>query len=180
MVPGKYTARAVGAALGFTSKGREQIAAQFEITEGEFAGRTLTWYSYFTPDTTERTLESLRHCGWKGDDLSKFSVGENEGPACPDGFGSTDVELVVEEKEYEGKVGLNVRWVNRLGAGLALKSKMDKSQAAVFAAKMKGAAVASRQRMGAPAPDAARPGPAKAAAPPARVGDVLGGDDIPF
>ncbi len=72
--PGKYRARPIAAALGLTSKGTDQIAVTFELLDP--AGERITWYGFFTEKTTDRTLESLRHCGWKGNDLSIFVEGE--------------------------------------------------------------------------------------------------------
>lgn len=132
---GVHRAKAVEGALGYTSGGSEQVAVRFGITEGECKGRYITWYGYFTEKTTDRTLESLRACGWEGDDL--FAL---------DGITKNEVELVIEEEEgQDGEIRPKVRWVNAAG-GLALKSRMPEGDARAFAARMKGAVVAHRQK----------------------------------
>ncbi len=129
MIPnGNYTAKAMQWDLGSTKDGKEQIAVQFEITEGEFAGHCLTWYGYFTEKTTARTLESLRYCGWSNDDISQM-----------EGMGDYLVQIVVEAEMYEGKMRDRIRWVNRLGGGgpIKLEKPMDMGQKRMFAAKMR-------------------------------------------
>jgi len=129
MIPkNKYTARAVGHDLGVADSGKEFIAVEFEIQSGEHAGDRLTWRGFFTEKTAERTIESLRYCGWKGDDLTDMT-----------GFGSTLVQIVVDHESYEGKTYARIQWVNKLG--VSLKNAMDAGTRAAFAARMKGLAV---------------------------------------
>jgi hypothetical protein len=136
---GTYKARAVEGALGFTSNDNEQVAVLFETIEPQ--PRRITWYGFFTEATSERTLESLRHMGWKGDDLSDLS-----------GITDNEVYIVVDHEDYQGKTQARVRWVNSgAGGALAMKATMDKARAQAFAARMKGAVVAQRQKMPKPA-----------------------------
>src|SRR3954466_6748613 len=117
MIPaGTYRARAVEGALGFTSKGTEQIAVQFTVVEGEQKGHYITWYGYFSEKTLERTLESLEYCGWEGDDVSDLI-----------GLDKNEVTIVVEhEQDEEGQVRARVRWINS-GGGIAMKERMNVS-----------------------------------------------------
>lgn len=131
---GTVKARAKEWALGLSSTGKEQIAVMFELTSGEHAGQSITWFGYFTENTVDRTLDSLRHCGWQGDNLAEL-----------DSLDANEVELVLGEEEYDGKVRTKVQWVNR-PARLALKEQMSAAQAAAFAQKMRGRAVAHRQK----------------------------------
>lgn len=132
MIPvGKYKARATEGGLGLTKGGREQVAVAMSIVDGDQAGNSLTWFGHFTPDTTSRTLESLRHLGWKSDDLSDL-----------DGILDNEVEIVVEHDVYNGKTSAKIAWVNRLGTGLALKERLDPAAAKAFAARMRGEVVA--------------------------------------
>lgn len=125
---GKYPARATQWDLGFASTGSEQIAVLFEITAGEELGRSITWYGYFTDATYERTVESLRTMGWQGNDLATI-----------DGLDAHEVQIVVEHEPDDkgGPPRARVKWVNKLGGSLALKTVMDDRQKQEFARKMK-------------------------------------------
>lgn len=179
MIPaGKYIGTPVSAALGFTSGGKEQIAVQFEFLDP--AGEKLTWYGYFTDAAFDRTIESLRACGWTGSSLDEFSADH-----LPAGF-ANQVELVVQHEEYQGKTQVRIAFVNSIGSGVALKSAMDAAQARAFAAKMKGriAALSGGIPPAKVAPKAVpRPRPAPApAAVPQEVLDAQENDhiDVPF
>lgn len=142
---GRHRARAVEAALGYTNGGKEQVAVLFELADGDEAGQQITWYGYFTERTEERTLESLRYCGWEGDDISNLgSVTKN------------DVQIVVEMERSDDGHYARVRWVNRSGTALALKSHMNDEQKRAFAARMKGKAMTMRQASGQQKPDGTR------------------------
>jgi len=135
---GTHKARAKEWALGISSTNKEQIAVMFEFVGGEHDGKHITWFGYFTDGTVDRTLESLRHCGWESDSLAEL-----------DTLGNCEVELVIEDEEYEGKWRSKVKWVNRV-AKLALKEQMNAAQVAAFAARMRGKTVASKKKYGAP------------------------------
>ncbi len=137
MIPaGNYKARAKEWALGMSQTGKEQIAVLFELVEGELAGQTITWFGYFTDNTLDRTLDSLRHCGWQSDSLADL-----------DHLDTNEVEVVVEEDTYEGKTRSKVRWVNR-PSRLALKDQLNPQAIAAFAAKLRGRTVAHKQQYG--------------------------------
>lgn len=167
MNPGTYKARAIGGALGETEGGKPQIAVEYQVSEGECHGETITWFGYFTEKTIERTMQALRNSGWKTDDLTDLA-----------GLGDTEVKIVCDEEEYNGEVRLKVQWVNSIG-GLGLKKPMTPEQAKAFAARMKGAAVASRGTAGA----APKPAPKRQSArskPDPEPSHEFDGDDIPF
>lgn len=139
MIPaGRYQAVPTKADLGETSTGKEQVGVEFEIvTAGEYIGHRVVWYGYFTDRTTERTLESLRICGWFGDDITNLTgIGE----------GSHVVELVIEHETYNGRVTAKVQWVNRAG-GLAMKTQLSPDKKAAFAARLRGSIAAVDQTM---------------------------------
>lgn len=177
---GKYRARATEAALGFTATGKEQVAIAFEILDGEFTGQTITWYGYFSELAAKRTMESLRLCGWKTDDVSNL-----------DGVTTNEVEIVVAEEEYNGQTVTKVKWINAPSAGIAMKNRMDAGSAASFAQRMKAMAVQSRMNGGAVTPAPSAVAPRRAAAAPVQRqtlsiqpavlhGDAYEGDDVPF
>ena len=142
LIAGKYRAKPTEAGLGFTkgnedgSNKKEVVAVRFEVTEGEFQGEWITWYAYFTDKAVEYTMANLRTCGWTGDDLADLSSIN----------GSADVVIVLVEEEFNGETTLKVKYINDPnGGGVMLNAPMDETARKSFAAKMRGAAVASRQ-----------------------------------
>jgi len=174
MIPeGHHRARAVDGALGYTQAGNEQLAVSFQLLDGELQGQRITWYGYFTEKTTERTFESLEHCGWQGDDLSDLT-----------GIDRNEVVLVIEhETGDDGVERARVRWVNA-AAGIAMKDRMEPGDAKAFAQRMRGQLVARRAAKG-QAPAATRQAQPRANAqprrePPLRNSPAPESDDIPF
>jgi len=164
---GEFPARATGKfQFGHSAKGTEQVGVQYRISEGEHVGVVLTWYGFFNTDAnTERALRTLRTSGWRGDDL--LTLG---------GLGETAVTVVVEEEEYQGRISSKIKWVN--APGVAMKNGFDDGAKRVFAARLRGAVIASRTT----APSSTG---GAAAAPPASSWDGYGSppgtsDDIPF
>lgn len=145
---GKWKARAVEAALGYTSKNTPQVAVAFRFLEGECTGDIITYYGFFSDKTQEKTLEGLRHCGWTGDDLSDLS-----------GIDANEVYIVVEHEDgQDGKAYAKVRWINSgLSGGAALANRMSPDEAKAFAASMKGAVLALKGNKAAPAAGARAP-----------------------
>ena len=134
---GNYKARAVEYQFGLAETGTEQVAVTFEITEeGEFHGHTIVWFGFFTEATAERTVQALRTCGWDGDDLSDLR-----------GLDRNEVVLVIEHDEYNGKVQVRVKWVNRSGAGrIELKRKMTDAQRIALGRRLKGLVLATKPK----------------------------------
>lgn len=177
---GKHVARAVEAKLGYTSTGSEQVAVAFEVTEGELRGQTLTWFGYFSEKTVQRTLESLRNCGWQGTDISDLST-----------VGSRECQIVVEEEvDQEGTARDRVRWVNALGAGrVQLKSEMGDEAKRAFAARMRALAAGVKaleptapvqKPKAAPAPTPHERAKADGYSPDPEATAPFDGDDVPF
>lgn len=119
---GTYTAQAVDGYLSHTKDGKEQIVVKFVIVSGQHDGQTVNWTGFFTPKTFDRTIQSLRYCGWLGDDISELT-----------GIDSHEVEIVVEHNSYEGKIFARVAWVNQIGG----KMRMPTNEARAFAASIK-------------------------------------------
>jgi hypothetical protein len=143
---GTFKARAKEWALGHSKNGKEQVAVLFEITQGEHAGKSYTWFGFFTDQTTDRTLDSLRHCGWDGDNFVELK-----------GLDANEVEIVIDTDEYEGKPRTKVQWVNR-PSRLAMREQMSGQEVSAFAARMRGRALQHKQKYGVqPAPTASTP-----------------------
>ena len=135
-IKAKYLARAVACAFGISSNGNYQIAISGEVTEGDHAGEQITWIGHFTEKTQERTIESLQHFGWKGDDLSELADLDAEG--CQRLLPEI-VEFACDVESYEGETQLKVKWVNKPGAGrFAFKTPLEGKHLKDFAAQMRG------------------------------------------
>lgn len=166
---GTWKAKGVEAALGdASSSGNETIAIGFVALEGEPKGRQITWYGYFTEKTFDRTIESMRYCGWEGNDLSRLE-------SCT----RNEVYIVVEhEEDQEGEMRARVRWVNS-GGGVALKNRMDVGSAKAFAERMKGRVLALSQNQQSQTPQSPNAG----RRPQQQASHVVTNqpdDDIPF
>lgn len=130
---GTVKARAQEWAFGRTQNGKEYVGVMFEVTAGEHAGKVFSWRGFFTENTLDRTLESLRHCGWDSDSIVEL-----------DNLGANEVELVLGEEEYEGKTYTRVQWVNR-PSRLAIGEPLAGAELQAFAAKLRGKCIASKQ-----------------------------------
>lgn len=179
---GTWAIRGVSYALGYTSGDNEQVGVELEFQPDQHEdvdGRHITWYGQFSEKAEPFTLKTLRTLGWVGDDISDLS-GIVDGPVC---------EAVIQhEADLQGETRARVRFINALGAGgVAMKSRMSTEQAAAFAERMRGKAMAMGK---AAPPSAATPKPAapkpaaRPASPPARKREPQiappDDDNIPF
>jgi hypothetical protein len=168
---GKYRARAVGGDFGKTpNTGTDFVKVTFVIADGPHKSEHVAWNGWFGPNSTERTIESLKSCGctFPGNDITNLA-----------GIDSKDVEIVVEHEAFEGRDGkaataVKVSWVNALAGGINPEAKMDAGAKASFAQKMKGALLMMNK--GAPLNNGSPSTATTGAAPSAGAA----GDDIPF
>lgn len=172
MIPeGKYRGRGIETEAALTSskeKGTPAVSVVVEIIDGEHAGQRLRWDGWLTDGAAQRTLESLRHMGWRGDMLDDLA-----------GVGDNEVQVVIEhESNQEGKAFARIRWINRLGgASINEEAKMAKEAAKGLAQRF--AAMARGTRSG----PAAKPGAQAAQRPTTRrepTPDTFDEDSIPF
>lgn len=166
--------------FGESKNGNPQVVVNFEILEGEQAGRRIAWFGYFTEKTAPRTVESLRYCGFVGNDLAAAVTQQLD----------QEVQIVVGHEDYQGKTSAKVQWVNRGGGdGYRLEKSMDRNALRQFAAQMKGAVMSAPEVAGKKAERGAPPkgnGPPplsedqKQWTTPAPDGGRVADDDIPF
>lgn len=137
----RYQGYATALSFGISSNNNNQVAVTFEIAHpDEHQGESITWIGHFTTKTEARTIESLQHAGWQGDDLSELDGLDEAGvrTALPE-----LVELVCEPEQYAPDHGqpewtLRVRWVNKPGAGrFAFKEPLTGHDLKAFAAQMR-------------------------------------------
>lgn len=151
---GTVRARACEVRLGESkSKGTPFVGVMFAVVEGPFTGQRVKWEGWLTERTAERTIESLQHCGWDGDDISVFATGLN-------GLDRNDVDLVIAMEPYNGddpsKAGNmypKVQWVNRVGTGPKFAGEsVGAAKAVEFGQKFRGLALAVKAKAGAQSP----------------------------
>lgn len=128
LVPeGKYLAKGTVWDLGMSDNHNDFIQIMFKLLEGEYAGQLISWQGYFTEKTEKSTIESLRYCGWKGDNFLDL-----------EGLDRNIVQVTVEHQESQnGNKYARIAWVNKPG-NLAIKNPMDDKKRAAFAKRMKG------------------------------------------
>ncbi len=130
---GKYRAKAKEWKWGKSSTGKEQLYIDFEFSSGPHAGQHQPAYLYFTEKTADRSLESLEYCGWDGVSLKELR-----------GFGSKEVEIVIELETHEGNEYAKVKWINGLGGGV--KEELDAGGLLALEQRMKGKLLARQQK----------------------------------
>lgn len=129
--------------FGETKEGKPQVLVNFEILDGPYAMRVLPWWGSFNTKLPEgskakqtpmqRTMYSLRLCGWVGDDIMDV-VNQDLG---------NEVSIQVEHAQSQDGQYTNakVAWVNKPGgAGLTISSPMSKDKLVRFSASLKSAA----------------------------------------
>lgn len=173
ITPGTWKAKALGALLGYTKGGNDQVGIGFVILEGPSQGQSITYYGQFGEASLEFTLGALRNSGWIGDDLADLS-----------GVGVTDVSpyLVIAHEEFDGKVSARVKWVNAGGA-IAMKEVMGRGEAQAFSQRMRGSVMAFNAKTAAKSGGARPAAPATGRTPASHAAAGGGGfvdDDIPF
>lgn len=169
----RYTARARAWGIGVTND-KETIGVQFQITTENAEFNHITWYGFFTEKTWERTIESLRYCGWEGDDIAELT--DSRG-----GLDKNEVELVIDDEDYKGNLVAKVKWVNRVG--VALKAPLQGDRLKAFSASMRSqirAKDASEGRKPAPRSQPAGPRPTEAVRAEDFGPPPMSDDDIPF
>lgn len=144
-----FTAYAIGTEVGTAKNGTDQIAVRFRIHNEDADGRqgprhgdSVVWYGFFTPAAEERTLESLKYCGWASDDLTDIAFLDED--ACHRALPKY-VQLVIENETYEGRTQEKVRWVNSLEENRSMvKQRASDSGVAALSARLRSKAAAIR------------------------------------
>lgn len=106
------------------------VAVSFKVKDTDGVEKFMQWRGFFTDKTEERTIEALRYLGFTGDDVSVL-VDRGGGE-----LDKNEVELVVEDEKYEGKIYPRVQFINK-PRGATVKTKLEGDKAKVFAAKLK-------------------------------------------
>ena len=160
---GKYRAKAKEWLLTeIGANATPAVSVDFVFSDPELG--KIIWDGWLTDAAADRTLEALRYCGWEGTDINDLQ-----------GLDANEVELVIEQEDYNGRSYPKVKWVNRAG-GLAHKTPLVGDKARAFAQTMKDRIRALDAAKGTrpAAKSQSRSGPAGPDAPP------LTDDDLGF
>ena len=134
---GQY--KAVPSDWGFNKspeKGTESIFVTF-IVDGKDQNDQpsdvlVTWFGYLTPDTKDRTIESIYKLGFNGD-LEALAKG-HDGKALD----VTNVVMVTTEVDtYKDSTKNKIKWINAIGENHGIK-KLDIGEAMSIVNKYKG------------------------------------------
>lgn len=118
-----YTAQAFDGFLSYIKQGSEQVVrVKLRIIGGPCNDQSVEWTGFFGDSSFERTIQSLRYCGWQGNDISDLS-----------GIDRNEVEVVVENYNYKDKTYARVKYINRIGGG----AKIPVDEAREFADSIK-------------------------------------------
>ena len=176
---GTYIANVEPTSFGWfdkSSKGTPSIRLKLVIAEGPETGRSIDYHAWLSDNAVDNSIRTLAEAfGWDGD-LISLQNGH-------DPFSGKDVEIVVENESYNGKLRTKVRWLNALGGGRSAAAGIDSKEVESLVAKLARRAMAiakesSGGEQAASAP-AARPQPTGRvvkASDPIEYQD----DDIPF
>lgn len=126
---GNYRGRAVGPGVLMESKEKKTPSVLVKCQLLDYPETFLYWNGWLTDAAQERTIESLRHCGWRGTDITDITFPEDN-----------EVILVVKTEEYEGKRHSKVAFIN--GTRAKVESNMDPASAKAFSERMRGALLA--------------------------------------
>jgi hypothetical protein len=107
--------------------GKKQVLMQFEILDGQHAGRRVPWWGYFTEKSWANTVKGLRACGFKGDELHTIPSQQLD----------QEVSITVGINEWDGKQNNRVEWVNPANTGIKLADPMTSDDLRKFSAAMK-------------------------------------------
>lgn len=181
LVKANYNAKAVACSFGIVEdNGNRQIGVMFEVVDHpDLSGETQMWFGFFSEKTEYRTIESLQHMGWLGDDLVELA--DLDAEACARLLPNV-VTLVCEPNTYKDKTTLSVRWVNKLGGGVfAFKAKLEGADLKAFASQMRGKIRGAREAGSRPSQPATRPSTSSAGRPASQARHPNApDDDLPF
>lgn len=128
MEAGTYKAKIVSAGLTENQKGEAQARVDFVLEGGEAA----VWFGGFSSEKAMGyTVKQLTNAGWTTDDLGDL----------PTIIGA-EVEIVVQDDEYNGKVRQRVKYIN------GPRPVLDAEATAGFAASMKARIAKARAAKG--------------------------------
>jgi hypothetical protein len=142
---GRHLANVINYGIRDTSSGDPQVSVRFKLIQD---GSEITWFgSLKEGKAQEITFDTLqRVLGMQGDDLNALAGGSGSGILDE----KKDVEIVVANEEWQGKIRTKVKWVNEIGG--FTKKNLD-IKATTKLKSLNAAFKARRKETGAKAPE---------------------------
>ena len=118
-----------------------QVRTTNELPNGNQVALTLTGNLWLTPNTTDRTIETLAYVfGWAGNSFTELNKPILVGIEC---------EITVEESEFNGRTQKKIAFFSKAGAlGSRAKEPIEDAQARSIAALFDGALRAYKSKGG--------------------------------
>ena len=107
--PGTYKAKLIDYGITESSNGKPTVVLKF-INEN---GDEISHWMYLTEKAQPYTAKTLMVFGYNGEDLTQLAAGTEGGLLDT----TKEVEIVMENEEWEGKTRCKVKWINEPGGG---------------------------------------------------------------
>lgn len=122
--PGKYLAKVTDYGIGTTKEGLPQVLVMFAYKDKDQDEHSLIWFGSLKENAKPYTIDALLACGLKGNDLEVLADGVGNGALDTE----KDVQITVEEHEWQGKKSMRIQWINEPGAS-SFRDKLTKGEA---------------------------------------------------
>lgn len=167
---GKVRARCIGSTLATASTGTECVRLVFQALSeqppgcvAELADEIMVTDRYLTDNAAPRTMQALRLCGWKTDDMADLYYDESGTPQddaerfARSGLGENEVELVLKAEEFNNTTRVRVAFVNGIPTPVKrshLQSMTERLGSLISASRNGGPAKGSQPNQGLTNPSA--------------------------
>lgn len=119
---GRYNAKAVDCALGYTRNQKQQIEILLEVQDGPAKGERISYFGSFSGKAAQYTLEAMHACGW--------NTGEPPKNVCRN---VVPIEVFDELNENNGKTYQKVRiFTPRTSLMTPAENRMSEKEADEF------------------------------------------------
>jgi hypothetical protein len=176
--PGRYICEVTEPSNGWFGEAGEKatpfIRIPLIVKEGAYQGQEVTYRAWINDKSAKRTIDNLKDVfQWNGDIVA---LAQGDSP-----FVGMPCSIVTEEEEYEGKVRVAIKWLNKAeGPDKIMDANRALQLAQSLASRIGGQPRPAEQREARPKAAYGAPPPATRPRPPADPDLDAPEDDIPF
>lgn len=117
---GNFKGNVIDYGVNETKEGLPQVFIVFNVPE---LNKKMTWYGSFKSEQSrEITVKAILNCGFTGKSIADLAGGK-EAKVLDE---HKELELNIDEQEYNGKVQERIQWIN---VPYAVKNKLSKAEA---------------------------------------------------